>query len=179
MKKISYFSKNSLIVELRTLAKLIGEEGRQAEFYRQMIQDAKPIEVVRLSELFSPTEIKEIKRSVNPKVKECYRNATIFSHIYPEVKYVEGKYTVCRAFGIEHAWNKVGDKYVDITMELALDRDPTKEEYMALGEYDRETVVSVCSEVGFYGSVYQILYSKQKDRNISKTLTEAFPEFKR
>lgn len=153
---------NSLIVELRTFAKLIGEEGRQAEFYRQMLKDAKPIEVVRLSEVFTDTEIKAIKRFVNPKVKECYRNATLFSHIYPEVKYVEGKMTCCGAFGIEHAWNKVGDKYVDITMELVLDRDPTKEEYMALGEYDQETVVSICSEVGFYGSVYPILYNKQK-----------------
>lgn len=111
---------NSLIVELRTFAKLIGEEGRQAEFYRQMLRDAKPIEVVRLSEVFTDTEIKAIKRFVNPKVKECYRNATLFSHIYPEVKYVEGKMTCCGAFGIEHAWNKVGDKYVDITMELVL-----------------------------------------------------------
>lgn len=48
---------NSLIVELRTFAKLIGEEGRQAEFYRQMLKDAKPIEVVRLSEVFTDTEI--------------------------------------------------------------------------------------------------------------------------
>ena len=136
---------NSLIVELRTFAELIGEEGRQAEFYRQMLKDAKPIEVVRLSEVFTDTEIKAIKKFVKPKVK-----------------YVEGKMTCCGAFGIEHAWNKVGDKYVDITMEIVLDRDPTKEEYMALGEYDQETVVSICSEVGFYGSVYPILYNKQK-----------------
>ena len=82
---------NSLIVELRTFAQLIGEEGRQAEFYRQMLKDAKPIEVVRLSEVFTDTEIKAIKRFVNPKVKECFRNATLFAHIFPEVKYVEGK----------------------------------------------------------------------------------------
>ena len=31
---------NSLIVELRNIAELIGEEGRQAEFYRQMLKDA-------------------------------------------------------------------------------------------------------------------------------------------
>jgi hypothetical protein len=129
---------NSLIVELRTFAKLIGEEGRQAEFYRQMLKDAKPIEITRLSEVFTADEIKAIKRFVNPKPKECFRNATLFAHIYPEVKYVEGKFTVCGTFGTEHAWNKVGDKYVDITMELALDRDPTEEEYMALGEYDQK-----------------------------------------
>ena len=152
---------NSLIVELRTFAKIIGEEGRQAEFYRQMLKDAKPIEVVRLSEVFTDAQIKAIKKFVKPKAKECYRNATVFSHMCPEVKYVEGKMTCLGAFGIEHAWNKIGDKYVDITMELALQRDPTEEEYMALGEYDQETVVSICSEVGFYGSVYPILYNKQ------------------
>lgn len=153
---------NSLIVELRTFAKLIGEEGRQAEFYRQMLKDAKPIEVVRLSEVFTEFQIMEIKRIVKPKVKECYRNALLFAQYFPDVKYVEGKMTCCGAFGIEHAWNKVGDKYVDITMELALQRDPTKEEYMALGEYDQETVVSICTELGWYGNIYPILYNKQK-----------------
>lgn len=155
---------NSLIVELRTFAKLIGEEGRQAEFYRQMLKDAKPIEITRLSEVFTADEIKAIKRFVRPQAKECFRNATLFAHIYPEVKYVEGKFTVCGTFVTEHAWNKVGDKYVDITMELALDRDPTEEEYMALGEYDQKTVVSICSEVGYYGNIYPILYNKQKTK---------------
>lgn len=92
-----------MIVELRTFAKLIGEEGRQAEFYRQMLKDAKPIEITRLSEVFTDDEIKSIKRFVNPKPKECFRNATLFAHIYPEVKYVEGKFTVCGTFGTEHA----------------------------------------------------------------------------
>lgn len=66
---------NSLIVELRTFAKLIGEEGRQAEFYRQMLKDAKPIEVVRLSDVFTETEIKAIKKFVKPQVKECFLNS--------------------------------------------------------------------------------------------------------
>ena len=162
---MNILKENSLIVELRTFAKLIGEEGKQAEFYRQMLKDAKPIEVVRLSEVFSPAEIKAIEVLVYPKKKQCYRNATLLSHInhiFPDVKYVEGKMTCCGAFGIEHAWNKVGDKYVDITMELVLGRDPTKEEYMALGEYDQETVVSICTELGWYGNIYPILYNKQK-----------------
>lgn len=163
----SEVKENSLIVELRTFAKLIGEEGRQAEFYRQMLKDAKPIEVVRLSEVFSPAEIKAIEVLVYPKKKQCYRNATLLSHInhiFPDVKYVEGKMTCCGAFGIEHAWNKVGDKYVDITMELALKRDPTKEEYMALGEYDRETVIGICRELGYYESIYPILYNKERSK---------------
>lgn len=57
---------NSLIVELRTFAKLIGEEGRQAEFYRQMLKDAKPIEVEEIA--------KELGIKVNNyKVIEEYR----------------------------------------------------------------------------------------------------------
>lgn len=56
---------NSLIVELRTFAKLIGEEGRQAEFYRQMLTEAMP-------------EIEEIAKELgikvnNYKVLEEYR----------------------------------------------------------------------------------------------------------
>lgn len=153
---------NSLLVELRSIAYAIGSEGRQGEFYQQMLKDAKPIEVARLSEVFSPTEIKVIKRFVNPKVKECYRNATLFAHIFPDVKYVEGKMTCCGCFGIEHAWNKVGNKYVDITMELVLERDPTQEEYLMLGEYDQQTVVDVALEMNFYGSIYPILYNKNR-----------------
>lgn len=149
---------NSLIVELRTFAGFM--EGRQKEFYNQMLKDAKSVEVVRLSEVFTPDEIKAIKMFVKPQAKECYRNATLFAHIFPEVEYVEGKMTCCGAFGIEHAWNKVGDKYVDITMELVLQRDPTQEEYLVLGEYDQKTVVDICTEVGFYGNIYPIVYNK-------------------
>lgn len=153
---------NSLIVELRTFAKLIGEEGRQAEFYRQMLKDAKPIEVVRLSDVFTETEIKAIKKFVKPQVKECFRNATLFAHIFPEVKYVEGKMTVCGTFGTEHAWNKVGDKYVDITMELALGRDVNEEEYMSLGEYDEETITRITNKTEFYGNIYNELFIERR-----------------
>jgi hypothetical protein len=151
---------NSLIVELRTFAGFM--EGRQKEFYNQMLKDARSVEVVRLSKVFSPDEIKAIKTFVKPQVKECYRNATLFAHIFPEVKYVEGKMTCCGTFGIEHAWNKVGEKYADITMELALGRDPSQEEYMALGEYEQNTVVDIVSKEGFYTSIYPIIYNKNK-----------------
>lgn len=48
-------------------------------------------------------------------------------------------------FGIDHAWNKVGDKYVDITMEIALDRtDEIKDtSYLLYGEWDFLTVNNV------------------------------------
>lgn len=151
---------NSLIAELRNIAQFLGK-GKQAEFYRQMLKDAKPIKVVRLSEVFTETQIAAIKRCVKPKAKECFRNATLFAQNFPDVKYVEGRMTICGALGIEHAWNKIGDKYVDITMELVLERDPTKEEYITLGEYDRETVCNICIESGWYGNIYPTLYGQK------------------
>lgn len=36
------------------------------------------------------------------------------------------------AFQLKDAWNKVGDVYVDVTYEMALKSDVTKELYMAL-----------------------------------------------
>ena len=136
--------------------------GRQREFYDQMIKDAKDCKVVPLSEALSKKDIQQIKSIIKPQPKMCYKNAHLLTKIIPGAKYVEGKMTCLGAFGIEHAWNKIGDKYVDITMELALERSVTEEEYMALGEYDQETVVSICSEVGCYGNIYPILYNKQK-----------------
>ena len=53
-----------------------------------------------------------------------------------------------------HGTKKVGDKYVDLTFEIALGEDPTKELYMALGEYNLTTITMVTSETGYYGSIY-------------------------
>lgn len=147
---------NSLITELRTISEFMS--GKRAEFYKQMIKDAKPIEVVRLSEVFTPEKIDLIEMSIRPKQKECYRNALLLSTLIPEVLYVEGKMTCCRCFGIDHAWNKVGDKYIDITAELVLKKDPTLEEYMSLGEYEYQEAEPIVLKSGFYGEIYSTLY---------------------
>lgn len=162
---------NGLIAELRNIAQFLGS-GKQAEFYRQMLKDAKPIKVVRLSEVFTETQIMAIEKCVNPEKNKCFRNATLFSQNFPDVKYVEGRMTVCGVLGIEHAWNKIGDKYVDITMELVLKRDPTEEEYITLGEYDRETVWNICIESGYYGSVYSTLYRQKIEKGKCRRNTQ-------
>lgn len=151
---------NSLITELHTIAKLIGEEGRQAEFYRQMIKDAKPIKITRLSEIFTRSDIEMLRGIVRPK--ECFRNATLVANMIPDVKYVEGKMTCCGLFGIDHAWNKIGDNYIDVTMELAIKRDPLEEEYIALGEWDTKVIVEIIQRTGYYGDVYSTLYNQKR-----------------
>lgn len=65
-------------------------------------------------------EIELIRRVVRPEVKGCYRNAHLLTLLFPDrVRYVEGKtHTV---IPIDHAFNRVGDKYIDITFEFALE----------------------------------------------------------
>lgn len=147
-------------VEVKIVATIMS--GRQREFYDQMIKDAKDCKVVPLSEALSKKDIQQIKSIIKPQPKMCYKNAHLLTNIIPGAVYVEGKVTCLGAFGIEHAWNKVGDKYVDITMELALGRDVNEEEYMSLGEYDEETITRITNRTEFYGNIYNELYKEKK-----------------
>lgn len=137
--------------------------GKQKEIYEEMIADAKDIKVVPLKEVFTEKEIELIKRIIKPQRHECYKNAFQLTTLFPDkVKYCEGKTTVKRIVSIEHAWNKVGDKYVDITMELVLGHDinDLQEDYAAFGEWDADELLDLASDMDFYGGVY--LQSKTK-----------------
>ena len=148
-------AKNILIEELKAFAEIC-KESRQGEFYAQMIKDAKPIKVVPLAEVFTAREIEHIKNIVHPQAKECYKNAALVAWLLPQAKYVEGKMTCCKSLGIEHAFNKVGDKYVDVTMELALNRVPDEEEYISLGEWEGGEILDAFEKTGCYGDMYAI-----------------------
>lgn len=82
-------------------------------------RDALPIEIVSVRDVFTEYEISTILRVINPKVKQCYKNAFLLSSLFPDrVEYCEGLYT---DYAFEHAFNKVGDVYVDITAEFPLE----------------------------------------------------------
>lgn len=132
----------------------------QRKFFEKKISDAFECRCVRLSDVFSNKEIKEIKRYVNPQAKMCFKNAYNLTNLLPNrVKYVEGEVTILDALGIEHAWNLVDDKfYVDVTMELALnDPDFVKQEYTGLGTYDQKTICKVATKTHVYGGVYDYI----------------------
>lgn len=136
--------------------------GRQKEMYQQMSKDLVPIECTPLSEIFTDDEIKAIKHIVRPKMKGCYENAYHFASrmqevLGKEILYCEG---YMNSFGlpIEHAFNKVDGKYVDITAELILGDDVTKSEYTLIGEWDERTALKAMTVDGCYGCVYQKLY---------------------
>lgn len=102
-------------------------------------------------------EIELIRRVVRPEVKGCYRNAHLLTLSFPDrVRYVEGKtHTV---IPIGHAFNRVGDKYIGITFEFALESDPTQYEYVAFGEYPAGVIEEITNQTGHYGDIYRFCY---------------------
>ena len=150
---------NPILQEIDAFAKLCG--GNQGEFYRQMQRDAKVIKISSIYDVFTDEEIKTIKRTIMPKKKMCYKNASLLTKSFigrqKDIKYCEGKMTVFKSFSYDHAFNKVGDKYVDITMELALGKsfDKIKDEYyVVLVECDMQELVDAEINSGVYGNVY-------------------------
>lgn len=72
------------------------------------------------------------------------------------VQYVEGKTNVF--IPIDHAFNRVGNKYIDITFEFALGLDPTQYEYVAFGEYPAGVIEEIADQTGYYGDIYRFCY---------------------
>ena len=110
-----------------------------------------------LNLLLDGNDIGLIRRVVRPEVKGCYRNAHLLTLLFPDrVRYVEGKtHTV---IPIDHAFNRVGDKYIDITFEFALELDPTQYEYVAFGEYPAGVIEEITNQTGYYGDIYRFCY---------------------
>lgn len=141
-----------IINELRQLAAITS--GRQREYYELLINRAVPVHISPLREVFNADELQQIKSAVQLQEKECYKNATMICGLFPDrVRYVEGRFTVCGAFSTEHAWNRLGGKYFDVTMELVLERNPEEEEYMALGDYTYQELLDYLLDAKVYGNI--------------------------
>lgn len=152
MKRVT--RQNAIVTQLGMFAQLC--DGRQKAFYTRMLADLREVCVDSITSVFTEEEIKRIKRCVKPKQKQCYKNAHMLTALFPDrVQYVEGYMTIYNgALPVEHAWNKVDGKYVDITLEMALHEDPTKELYMSLGVYNLTTITMCACDTGYYGGVY-------------------------
>lgn len=158
--------KNKIIKELCQLAEIMS--GKAKKYYESMIADATPIRITPLSEVFNEYEIDMIKRVIKPEAKQCYKNASDLCVLFPDrVKYVEGRFTVCGLFSTEHAWNKVGDKFVDITAELALNNNINEEEYVVLGEYEYEETLSYLVKSKVYGGIYEQKFLERYGKDLS------------
>jgi hypothetical protein len=130
--------------------------SKHAEFIQSIKADLKPCDVVSVRELFTEEQIRIMKTLVEPK--QCFMNAfriaDILRHPDSRIQYVEGRVLVANFLPIEHAWNKVGDKFFDVTFELILGYDVTKEAYAVMAEYGVDYVRGVLLERGYWGGIY-------------------------
>lgn len=149
-----------IIEEMRAFLRL-GLPERQRKYFADTIDVAKRVEAVPAADVFNEREIELIRRVVRPEVKGCYRNAHLLTLLFPDrVRYVEGKtHTV---IPIDHAFNKVGEKYVDITFEFALNENPTQWEYVAFGEYTADVIQTIVEQTGYYGEIYRYCYCAEQ-----------------
>ena len=145
--------------------------GVQQELFKQKVKDADSVDVVPLSEVFTEEEIKEIKKRIHPQPKCCYENAWKLCDRFEyegkhDIKYCEG-YLNMKGLPIEHAFNKVDDKYVDITIELALNRK-IEDTYITIGEFDTDNVREILIQNEFYGDIYNTIFLNRYKENIKK-----------
>jgi len=132
--------------------------SKRAEFIQAIRDDLKPCKLVSVRELFTEEQVRFMESIVEPK--QCFKNAynladDIFRHSDGLVKYVEGRVLVANFLPIEHAWNRIGDKYFDATFELSLGKDVTTENYALLAEYDLMRVRYITLERKYWGEIYR------------------------
>ena len=141
--------------------------GYQKTLYTDKLNDADSVDIVSMYDVFDEKTIKDIKRYVNPQPKCCYENAyKLCDRIYDDrydIKYCEG-YLNMKGLPIDHAFNSVNGQYVDITIELALERE-IEDTYVKYCEYDINTVREILVQNGFYGNIYDtIKLNKYKEK---------------
>lgn len=153
-----------IIEEMRAFLQL-GLNPKQRQYFVDTIDVAKRVEVVRAADVFNDYELEIIRGVLKPQPQQCYRNAHLLCQLFPErVRYCEGK--THTLIPIDHAFNRVGDKYVDITFEFALnDAELTEYEYVVFGEYDLQTIDRITEATGYYGDIYRNVYVERLKRD--------------
>ena len=137
--------------------------GEQKKFWDWKICCAKPVKCVSIKEVLTPQEIERIK-ALKPMMKECFKNAAsivMFAGI-EGVTYVEGEIGIRDTVGVEHAFNRRGDKYFDVTLELGAERDVTTEDYISILEVeDNRKVCDAILECASWTSLIPYFYDRK------------------
>lgn len=140
---------------------------KQRQYFTELLNAAKQVKIVPAADVLEDYELEYIRHVIKPRKQECYKNSHLLCEAFPDrIQYCEGRVNV--PIPIDHAFNKVGDAYIDITFEFALGENPreTQYEYVVFGEYDTETIRRVALKSGYYGDVYRRLYiEKQKNHD--------------
>lgn len=149
---------NPIIEELKAMANFDWPEY-QKDYFVKMAADAKPVQCVSIREVFTLSEIRIIEQVLQPKAHQCYRNAALLTELFPgRVKYVEG-FGWDKYFKIDHAFNRVGDKYIDITWEMVLKENVNELPYVSLIEADSDALLAdICAHNNITGDYYRHKY---------------------
>lgn len=148
---------NFIIGQIRQIASITS--GRQKEFFTFKLEHAKAVTPVSIRDVFTTEEIERIKREVRPEKKHCFKNATLMTQYFPDVVYVEGELGIAGVIGTEHAFNRRGDKYFDVTVEMCLGNDVTKESYVSiLEEDDKDALIWFNMDTKTYGAYIPYYY---------------------
>lgn len=157
---------------LQGLARLELNEQQRA-YHAQRLQDARPVCCSLMRDVLTPEQGKYLWSAYRPKIRQCYKNASEFlrlttkpggaSWLFTEpILYVEGiVYSDAVPVPIEHAFVKIGDKYIDPTFERALKEDPRDCLYVSLVELDRAEMMLLQAETGHYGDLYGYKFAKE------------------
>lgn len=160
---------NHIIEELNAIASL-DVTGRQKAYFEQRARDARPVRCVRMRDVFNDKQMAFYGKLRMVK-KQCYRNASNLVELgpiqafgpLPRFKYVEGLTYEPGLLPIEHAFVKIGDKYIDPTFERALHINVTKCEYVSLVELEWPELAAIQEKTGYYGEIYNYLFKQRMD----------------
>lgn len=138
--------------------------GYQQKYFKRRLECLEKVRVVPMSELFDKWTVDHLRRFGGYRKKECYSNALHTAELLdridevtlmgktvrnPEVRYVEG-YLLTLGLPIDHAFNKIGDWYFDVTMDLLHGR-VDGDSYWTVGEWGYSEALRIMGDNGYYG----------------------------
>lgn len=148
---VDFLKESYLIDHIKLVANFTKNNGKQGEFFQWQVDNAKEIKI-------SPTP-KDVKKG-NPIIKECWRNSfkVVSENYNKDILYVEGFVKMVGIdVPIEHAWNKMGDIYFDVTSEI---RGVKYEEYISIIELDTDKIWEYADKSKHYGSYLRTHFEK-------------------
>lgn len=135
---------------LESLVKIT--QGKQKEFYAKQLNSARECTISP-----TPSDID----TADPQIKQCYNNSFFVVMNNPEALYVEGV-AMFHGIPIDHAWNRIGDTYFDVTSEGPLKGKSQFTDYVSYLELGHDKLLELGEELGHSGPFMGELYRMGK-----------------
>lgn len=159
--------RNAIIKDLLQtieLMKKASATSRQIQHYEEILKIGESLKCVSAFDVLEDYQLEYIEHVLKPEPKECFRNAHLLTEAFPEITYCEGLAAV--PFVIDHAFNKVGDAYIDITFEFALGDNPRQYDYFKIAEYEADEIAEAAFNTGYYGGYYNYFCRKNQSPDV-------------